>query len=215
MIEIRHLQLVRGDFRLEVRDFAIPSGSYAVLMGPTGCGKTSFLECIAGLVKPVSGSILLDGRDVTHVPPAGRGIGYVPQDGALFRGLSVRENLGFALRIRRAGEADIESRVAELSELLGIRHLLARQTERLSGGERQRTALGRALAFRPRWLLLDEPLAALDADTHESLCELLKTVHQVTGTTFVHITHSAAEASRLGTLQMQSTNLFTTPPRSG
>ena len=202
MITLRKLHLTRGNFQMRGVDLEIPRGAYAVLMGPTGCGKTSLLECIAGLVTPDSGSVMIGGRDVTGLPAARRDLGYVPQDAALFAGLSVRRNLGFALGIRGMSAALVAERVNELAESLQISHLLDRGIRGLSGGERQRVALGRALSFRPRVMLLDEPLASLDEPSREVACSLLERLHRETGATFLHVTHSAAEAARLATLRL-------------
>ena len=129
-------------------------------MGKTGSGKTTLLEALCGFKRIVSGSIQLDGRDVTALSPADRGIGYVPQDLALFQTMTVRQHLAFAQKIRSCDRAAIDRRVAELAELLGLTRLLERRPAGLSGGESQRVALGRALSFYPRVLLLDEPLSA-------------------------------------------------------
>ncbi|MDB6079430.1 MAG: cysA [Akkermansiaceae bacterium] len=208
MISISQLVLDRGGFHLECAGFDVRAGAYAVLMGPAGGGKTSVLECIAGLVKPRSGQIHVGDRDVTLLPAAERQIGYVPQDGALFTGLGVRANLEFSLRIRRSSDAAVKQRIDELSDLLEIGHLLGREVRDLSGGERQRIALGRALAFRPAVMLLDEPLSALDETSRGAMCSLLEQIQQETGTTFLHITHSAAEADRLATLRLDALELF-------
>ena len=138
------------------------------------------------------------GRDVTNLKAADRGIGFVPQDGALFPTMTVREQLGFALRIRKWNRTDVDRRVKELSEMLGINGLLHRRTHGLSGGEIQRIALGRALAFHPGVLCLDEPLSALDERTREEMYRLIKSVRERTGVTTLHITHSNTEAHRLG-----------------
>ncbi|MCE5279912.1 MAG: ATP-binding cassette domain-containing protein [Planctomycetaceae bacterium] len=175
----------------------VPTGAYAALMGKTGSGKTTLLESIIGLREIESGIIRLDSRDVTHSPPAGRGIGYVPQDGALFSTMTVRQHLAFALEIRKANARSIADRTSELAELLGISHLLDRTPRGLSGGERQRVALGRALSFGPRTLLLDEPLSALDDDTRGGMIDLLKQVQRVAGATVLHVTHNLAEAQAL------------------
>ncbi|HEY7310670.1 MAG TPA: ABC transporter ATP-binding protein [Gemmataceae bacterium] len=197
MIALNALAIHAGKFRLEDISFQTATGEYVVLMGKTGCGKTALLEAICGL-KPVRrGSIYLHGRDVTHLKPAERGIGYVPQDLALFPTLTVREHLAFALMVRRWEQAAIERRVGELSELLGIRPLLDRKPHGLSGGEAQRVALGRALAFRPAVLLLDEPLSALDDETRADMAALLRSVQKLTGVTALHVTHSMGEAKKL------------------
>jgi ABC-type sugar transport system ATPase subunit len=187
-----------GQFRLEDASLEVPSGDYVMLMGRTGCGKTTILEAIAGLKPIVAGSIRLGDRDVTALKPAERNIGYVPQDGALFSTMSVRDHLSFALRIRKATASEINQRVDELSELLEIRDLLARFPKNLSGGEKQRVAIGRALAFRPSTLLLDEPLSALDDETREQMYALLKHVQSATGVSTLHVTHHMQDVQRLG-----------------
>ncbi|MCH2105234.1 MAG: ATP-binding cassette domain-containing protein, partial [Planctomycetes bacterium] len=126
MIRFDSVALNQGDFHLSNLSFEVPEGAYAVLMGPTGCGKTTVLELLCGLRAPMIGAISLDGVDVTRMSPGARGVGYVPQDGALFPKLSVGEQMGFSLRVRRAPEQDIVARVKELGELLGIGHLLGR-----------------------------------------------------------------------------------------
>ena len=176
---------------------SVPSGQYGVLMGATGCGKTSLLEAVAGLRPVRAGSIRLNGVDVTREPPAARQVGYVPQDGALFRTMTVRDQLGFALRVRGAAEAAVAARVAELAGWLGIPHLLSRKPPGLSGGEAQRVALGRALSFRPKVLLLDEPFSALDDDTRDGLLGVLIALRDARELTVLHITHHRREAHAL------------------
>ncbi len=197
MILVSQLALQQGNFSLAKVDFRVQHGQYAILMGKTGSGKTSILEAICGLRRIAAGRIVLDDRDVTRLPPAARGIGYVPQDGALFQTMTVADQLGFALRIRRIPHREITKRVEELSELLEIEHLLRRFPGHLSGGEAQRVALGRALAFRPPILLLDEPLSALDDDTRQHMYRVLERVKLHTGVTALHVTHSPAEAEAL------------------
>jgi ABC-type sugar transport system ATPase subunit len=197
VIRLEKIAWRAGGFALEGISFTVPEGCYGVLMGRTGGGKTSLLEIICGLRRPAAGSVWLGGREVTHLPPGGRGLGYVPQDGALFPTLTVREHLGFALRVRRRPAGEIARRVEELAGALGIAPLLNRRPDGLSGGERQRVALGRALAARPRVLLLDEPLSALDDDTREPLADLLRRVQRETGITVLHVTHRRSEAARL------------------
>ena len=199
---------VKADgFSLWQINVTIPSNTYAVLMGPTGCGKTTLLEIICGLRPPASGRVILDGIDVTRSEPRHRAIGYVPQDIALFPGLAVRDQIGFAQRVRGLlSPPKIEKEVAQLAESLGITQLLARQPDALSGGERQRVAIGRALAARPRVLLLDEPLSALDEDMRADLVSLLKQVQRDFELTVLHVTHSASEARELGDLQLRLRN---------
>jgi molybdate/tungstate transport system ATP-binding protein len=203
MIAVENLSLQQGRFFLRGISLTIPTGCYGVLMGKTGCGKTSLLEAVAGL-RPVSGgAIVLDGKEVTRRPPAARGVGYVPQDAALFRTMTVRQHLAFALAIRGIDPAAADRRVRELAGWLGIGALLDRRPVGLSGGEAQRVALGRALSFQPRTLLLDEPLSSLDEETREQLIELLRGVRQGGGVTVLHVTHSRREAEALGDVIMR------------
>jgi molybdate/tungstate transport system ATP-binding protein len=196
MIAVEGLTITQGEFALRDLSFVIPTGAYAVLTGPTGCGKTTLLECVAGLRTPTAGRITLAGRDVSPVPPAARNVGYVPQDAAVFTGMSVWHNLAFGLTLRKVPRAEVAKRVAELADRLGLTHLLRRRAAGLSGGEAQRVALGRALAFRPPVLLLDEPLNAVDPHTRERVTETLAALE---GCTVLHVTHAAAEAERLAT----------------
>jgi ABC-type sugar transport system ATPase subunit len=178
--------------------FEIPAGGYGVLMGRTGSGKTTLLETLCGLRDVEEGSVWLDQRDVTRLRPAERGIGYVPQDRALFGTMTVRENLAFAPSIQGWSPGEIDRRVEELAEHLRIAPLLGRWPDGLSGGEAQRVALGRALAARPKILLLDEPLSALDDETWGEMVELLGQVRKWTGVTTLHVTHRHHEADALG-----------------
>ncbi len=171
----------------------IQAREYFVLLGPTGAGKTVLLECIAGLHHPDTGDIYVEGERVNDTAPEARGLGYLPQDYALFPHLTVAQNIAFGMRIRRKPSAEIERKVAQLADLLGITHLLHRSPVRLSGGEKQRSALARALAIEPRVLLLDEPLSALDEQTREGLCVELRRVHQELGTTTLHVSHNFEE----------------------
>lgn len=193
-----------GEFELVDVSVTIEEGEYFVLLGPTGAGKTIFVECIAGIHTPDRGSVSIDDRDVTPLRPEERGIGYVPQDYALFPHLTVAQNIGFGLRVRRQPADVIERRTNELAEMFGIERLLGRAIRTLSGGERQRVALSRALATRPRVLLLDEPLSAVDEQTRESLCIELKRVHHELRTTTIHVSHNFEEtlsvADRIGVI---------------
>ena len=197
MIDVINLSIRVGDFALDGINFHVPSGNYGILMGKTGSGKTSIIESICGLLKPTSGTIKIMGRDVTHLKPSSRGIGFVPQDGALFSTMTVRNHLGFGLSIRKWDRKRIEKRVVELAETLRILHLLDRVPYGLSGGERQRVSLGRALSYYPNVLCLDEPFSALDDETREDMYKLLKLIVDQMGITVFHITHSYHEARRL------------------
>ena len=197
MIAVEDLTTRQGAFALRGVSFEVPSGEHAVLMGRTGSGKTTILEVICGLRRPESGRVRVRGRDVTALPPAERGIGYVPQDRALFQSMTVFDNLAFAPRVRHWPEADVRHRVEELAGQLGIAHLLKRRPAGLSGGEAQRVALGRALAFRPEVLLFDEPLVGLDDETREEMIGLLQSLRRQAPLTLLHVTHSRFEARRL------------------
>jgi len=189
MLGIEGLSLALGEFSLTGVNLTVTDGEYFIILGPTGAGKTILLETIAGIYAPDAGTITLDGRDITRTDPGDRGIGMVYQDYMLFPHLTVEENIGFGLLQRKADPACIGNSVREIADLLGIGHLLRRTPGTLSGGEQQRAAIARALVLRPRVLLLDEPLSALDAVTRDRLRRELKAVHRATGTTVVHITH--------------------------
>lgn len=197
MIELENVAIHLGGCRLTGVNLVVPRGGCAVVMGPTGCGKTSLVEAICGLRPIAAGVVRLRGVDVTASPPADRGIGYVPQDTALFDALTVRDNMAFALRVRAVPAGVIAGRVAELAALLGVTHLLDRRPPGLSGGEAQRVAIGRALATGSDVLCLDEPLAALDDATKAEMCRLLRDVRARAAVTVLHVTHDAGEAHGL------------------
>lgn len=197
MIRVVDINIQQGDFKLSNLNFAVDADEYVVLMGKTGCGKTTVLEAICGLRKLSSGEIWVNDKNVSNEVPAKREIGYVPQDAALFNTMTVKKNIGFALKIRKWDKQKIEERTNELAELLGIDHLLERHTNGLSGGEKQRIALARALSFYPEILCLDEPLSALDEDTKDDMIKLLLKLKQNLNITVIHVTHSNLEASKL------------------
>jgi ABC-type sugar transport system ATPase subunit len=197
MIALDNITVKAGNFALRNVSLKLDAGEYGALMGRTGCGKTTLLEAIIGLKPVQNGTIRIGEVDVTNERPGMRGIGYVPQDGALFSTMTVREHLAFALEIRKLPKKQINQRVDELAEWLGIESLLVRRPFGLSGGERQRVALGRALSFHPGILLLDEPLSAVDEETRGEMYELLRRVRQETGVTVLHVTHNPDEVREL------------------
>jgi molybdopterin-binding protein len=188
VIRLEGLTAARGTFRIADVTLAVPAGGYLGLLGASGAGKTTLLEAIAGLV-PATGRVVIDDRDVSREPAERRGIGLVTQDALLFPHLSVAGNVGFGLARRARAAA-----VAEAAELTGVATLLGRRPDGLSGGERQRVALARVLARRPRVLLLDEPLGALDTPVRRTIRRELATLHRRLGLTVVHVTHDVEEA---------------------
>ncbi len=166
-------------------------------MGPTGTGKTVILELIAGLYAPQAGTILIDNLDSLEIPPEKREIGFVYQDYALFPHLNVYKNIAFGLQLRKVPPEKIKDDMQPLVDMLGIAHLLERFPGTLSGGEQQRISLARALILKPKILLMDEPLSALDPNTKKMLCRELKELHQKYRCTIVHVTHDFNEANIL------------------
>lgn len=206
VIRLVNLTVHAGAFSISDVNLEIPSGQYGVLMGRTGCGKTTILEAICGLKRVTVGAIELMNNDVTHLRPGERGLGFVPQDVALFETMTVRDHLAFGPFVHKWPGAEIEATVATLANELGVAGLLDRKPHGLSGGERQRVALGRALALRPHTLLLDEPLSALDEETREEMQGLLKSVQDHFHVTTLHVTHSHHEAARLADCLFQIRN---------
>jgi len=198
MIEVRNLRVDLGDFSLKDIDLSVRDGEYLVVMGPTGAGKTLLLQTILGFVEPKEGKIIVDGRDVTKLPPEMRELSYVPQEYALFPHMSVFDNIAFGLKVRGASSAEVRERVREISEILRISHLLGRKPITLSGGEKQRVALARALITEPKAVLMDEPLSAIHRSLREELQAFLKEIHSRLGFTAIHVTHDHLEASYLG-----------------
>ncbi|EKE78988.1 ABC transporter ATP-binding protein [Oceanibaculum indicum P24] len=179
-----------------VRDVSVRvrAGEFLTLLGPSGCGKTTLLRMIAGFETPSEGEIRIAGRRMNEAPPYERPIGIVFQNLALFPHLSVGENLAYGLRVRRMAREDIRRQVAEALGLVDLAGLEERRVHELSGGQRQRVALARALVIRPKVLLLDEPLGALDLKLRRQLQQELKRIQQRVGTTFVFVTHDQEEA---------------------
>ena len=194
-ITVRGANKHYGDFAaLDNVDFDVPSGSLTALLGPSGSGKSTLLRAIAGLDQPDTGTITINGRDVTHVSPQRRDIGFVFQHYAAFKHLSVRDNVAFGLKIRKRPKTEIKERVDNLLEVVGLSGFQNRYPNQLSGGQRQRMALARALAVDPQVLLLDEPFGALDAKVREDLRAWLRRLHDEVHVTTVLVTHDQAEA---------------------
>jgi multiple sugar transport system ATP-binding protein len=170
-----------------------------VLVGPSGCGKSTLLNVIAGLEEPTAGSVRLDGRDITALPPAERNISMVFQSYALYPNMTVARNIEFPLRMHKVDRATRAERVRSVAKLLQIEHLLERKPRQLSGGQRQRVAIGRALAREPRLYLFDEPLSNLDAQLRLDMRTEIKKLHQRLGATIVYVTHDQVEAMTLAT----------------
>ena len=195
MIEARNIVKRFGDFTaLDDVSVEVEAGSLTALLGPSGSGKSTLLRVIAGLERPESGQVCLEGRDVTTMAPQQRGVGFVFQHYAAFKHMTVWENVAFGLRIRRRPRAEVKERVAELLELVQLTRLGKRYPAQLSGGQRQRMGLARALAVDPKVLLLDEPFGALDARVRKELRVWLRRLHDETHTTTVIVTHDQEEA---------------------
>jgi len=175
-------------------DIALGEGEFLSLLGPSGCGKTTALRLVAGFDRPDQGSIVVDGKDVTHVAPNKRDMGMVFQAYSLFPNMTARQNVDFGLRIRGRDKADRQKRVGDLLELVGLGHAVDRYPHQLSGGMQQRVALARALAIEPRVLLLDEPLSALDAKVRVQLREEIRRIQLELGITTLYVTHDQEEA---------------------
>ncbi len=194
-ITVRGANKRYGDFvALDGIDFDVPEGSLTALLGPSGSGKSTLLRAIAGLDEPDTGVITIKGEDVTRVPPQRRGIGFVFQHYAAFKHLTVRDNVAFGLKIRRRPKAEVNAKVDELLEIVGLAGFQTRYPNQLSGGQRQRMALARALAVDPQVLLLDEPFGALDAKVREDLRAWLRRLHDEVHVTTVLVTHDQSEA---------------------
>ncbi|OJZ75135.1 sulfate ABC transporter ATP-binding protein [Mycobacterium paraffinicum] len=194
-ITVRDAYKRYGDFvALDHVDFVVPTGSLTALLGPSGSGKSTLLRTIAGLDQPDSGTVTIHGRDVTHVPPQRRGIGFVFQHYAAFKHLTVRDNVAYGLKIRKRPKAEIKEKVDYLLEVVGLSGFHRRYPNQLSGGQRQRMALARALAVDPQVLLLDEPFGALDAKVREDLRAWLRRLHDEVHVTTVLVTHDQTEA---------------------
>jgi putative spermidine/putrescine transport system ATP-binding protein len=197
-LSLTDIQKRFGEFAA-VQDFNLSAerGEFVSFLGPSGCGKTTTLRMIAGFEQPTTGIITIDGRDVTRIPPNRRNVGMVFQSYALFPNMTVADNIGFGLKVRKRPNDQIRKRVGELLELINLPDKGGRYPYQLSGGQQQRVALARALAFEPQVLLLDEPLSALDAKIRVALRHEIRQIQRQLGITTVYVTHDQEEALSL------------------
>lgn len=180
-------------------NFEVYDGEFLSILGPSGCGKTTILRILIGLLKPDGGSVIKDGKDITHLHPSVRGMGIVFQNYALFENMTVLENVEYALKIRKENKSpeakkEIRERVVKMIEHMGLSEHINKRPELLSGGQQQRVAIARTLVMNPDVILFDEPMSALDAATRLSLRKVLKDIQKDFGTTMIYITHDQEEA---------------------
>ena len=198
MLEIDKVSIIYDSSQLFANlSLTIKHHEIVALTGPSGSGKTTLLRCIAGLESIRTGSIRLNGQDITNQPAHQRTIGMVFQDNQLFPHLTVGQNVAYSLKIKRTPKKITDNRVREVLSLVGLNHLIDRTVTNLSGGEAKRVAVARALIAEPQVLLLDEPLSGLDVDLHGRLLEDLSKLLRTRGTTVLHVTHDKAEASAI------------------
>jgi multiple sugar transport system ATP-binding protein len=188
----------KGPPAVQAVDLQVASGEFMVLVGPSGCGKSTTLRMIAGLEDPSEGQVLIGGDDVTHLPPAERGVAMVFQSYALYPHMTVAQNMAFGLRMAGLPPAERDARVQRAAQALQLEPLLARRPRELSGGQRQRVAIGRAIVREPKVFLFDEPLSNLDAALRTQMRAELAALHQRLGATIVYVTHDQVEAMTLG-----------------
>lgn len=197
-VSIRDLKAGYGDETiLDLDELDVREGEFISVLGPSGCGKTTLLNVIAGFVEPRAGRIEIDGRDVTAVPAHQRNLGLVFQNYALFPHMTIAQNIGYGLKVRRIGGAERSRRVADVLALVGLSDFASRRPRQLSGGQQQRVALARALAYEPSVLLLDEPLSNLDAKLRRQMQSELRQIQRRVGTTMIFVTHDQDEALTL------------------
>ncbi|ENN95787.1 ABC transporter [Methanocaldococcus villosus KIN24-T80] len=192
MLIVKNLSKHWKEFKLIDVSFEI-GNEYCIILGPSGAGKSVLLKCIAGILKPDKGKVILDGKDITSLSPEKRSIGYVPQNFALFPNMNVYKNIAYGLLLRGEDKEVVKRKVKELAEFLNISHLLDRDVKTLSGGEQQRVALARALILEPKILLLDEPTSSLDINIKEEVIKELKKIN----IPVLHVTHDLNEARTL------------------
>jgi multiple sugar transport system ATP-binding protein len=198
-IVLKNVYKSYGDVKI-VKDFnlEVPDKEFCILVGPSGCGKTTTLRMVAGLEDITAGDIYIDGIRVNDIPPKNRDIAMVFQNYALYPHMTVYENMGFALKLKGYDRTEIEKRVKEAADILGIGHLLDRKPKQLSGGQRQRVAVGRAIVRKPKVFLFDEPLSNLDAKLRVQMRAELKKLHERLQSTMIYVTHDQTEAMTMG-----------------
>ena len=197
IVMFKNVEFTIGTFSLQNINFSIKDGEYFVILGPSGNGKTQLLKLLAGLNRPKSGEIWIDGTRREHLPPEQRDIGYVFQDQVLFPHMSVFDNIAFSLKVKKFSKSDIKAKVENMAEILGISYMLDRSPVNLSGGEKQRVALARAMVMGPKVLIMDEPYAALDKNLQERLTLEARELQQQLKQTTIHVTHNQEEAITL------------------
>ena len=197
-VKLQNINKFYGDYKASHNvNFEIEEGKLVALLGPSGSGKTTILRMIAGLETPDSGDILIQGKRVNDIEPGKRDIGFLFQNYALFRHMTVYDNIAFGLKVKKVSKNEIDKRVKELIELIGLKGLENRYPSELSGGQKQRVAFARALAPKPKILLLDEPFAALDAKVRKELRSWLKKTIREVGITSIFVTHDQDEATEV------------------
>src|SRR6187401_2301461 len=199
-IELERITKAYGNGFVAVDDvsLSIADGEFIVLVGPSGCGKSTLLRTVAGLEEATAGEVRIDGVDVTDLAPRRRDIAMVFQSYALYPHMSVRENMAYGLKVRRAPKAEIRRRVEEVAGMLGLTELLDRKPAQLSGGQRQRVAMGRAIVREPRAFLMDEPLSNLDANLRVGMRAEISELQRSLGVTTIYVTHDQVEAMTMG-----------------
>jgi len=197
LVKLQNLSIKLDKFELKSINLNIEQGEIFAILGPTGSGKSTLLESIAGFYIPDNGKIFINGRDISFLPPEERNLGFVYQDYSLFPHLTVYKNIEFGLKIKQLFKGERSKKINELTDFLGITHLLDRYPNSLSGGEQQRAALARALVINPKLLLMDEPFSSLDSNTKEKMYDVLQTIHKKFNCTIIFVTHDISEAKRL------------------